>query len=239
MIRIFLVTLLLALPAAAQPFTAEQREEVVRILREALVRDPSILRDAVTAMQADDEAKAAAETRDAVAAHREALERDPADPVLGNPAGDVTVVEFMDPRCGYCKQLHPAMKELLRRDPKVRLVVKDIPILGPNSVLASHALLAAQAQGKYGPLFDALMALRIEPTEAVLQTEAEKVGLDWARLRRDMSDPAVTKRIEGHLTLARALGIQGTPALVIGDALIPGAVNIEELEASVAAARQR
>lgn len=239
LMQLLLAASVLAAPASAQPFTPEQRESIVRILREALVQDPSILRDAITAMQEDEARQAQQAVSAALSEHRAALERDPEDPVLGNPDGDVTVVEFLDPRCGYCKQLHPTMRELLRRDPMVRLVVKDIPILGPNSVFASHALLAAQAQGKYEPLLEALMALRGEPTEAVLKEMAGKIGLDWARLRRDMQDPAITRRIEGHLGLARALGIQGTPALVIGDALIPGAVDIAQLQAAVAAARGR
>jgi protein-disulfide isomerase len=133
--------------ARESAFTPEQRREIVGILREALRRDPSILREALVALE-EDEARARGDrTRAAIARHAEALFRDPADPVKGNPRGDVTIVEFFDVRCSFCRQLHPAIEELLRRDGRVRLVLKDLPILGPNSVLAARALLAAQRQG--------------------------------------------------------------------------------------------
>jgi protein-disulfide isomerase len=218
-------------------FTPEQRQEVVGILREALRQDPSILRDALVALEAAETRDREGAMRAAVAAHADALFRDPADPVRGNPQGAVTLVEFFDARCGYCKQLHPTMEQLLRRQPDVRLVLKDLPILGPNSVLASRALLAAQRQGKYAELHDALLKLREEPAEPVLRREAERVGLDWARLRREMDDPVVQQRLAGTMRLAQALRIEGTPALVIGDTVIPGAVDLATLERLVAEAR--
>ena len=226
-------------PLAAQALSPEQRKEVVDILREALRSDPSILRDAIEALQQAAQDDRAGAQRAAIAAREDALLRDPADPVKGNPRGDVTIVEFFDARCGYCKTLHPAMEALLREDPQLRLVLKDLPILGPNSVLASRALLAAQRQGKYLPLQDALMRLKGEPTEAALQAEAQRVGLDWARLKRDMQDPELQARLQGHLELAHAIGIEGTPALVIGGKLVPGAVDLPSLRQLVAEARQQ
>jgi protein-disulfide isomerase len=228
-----------AMPAAAQGFTPEQRQEVIGILREALQQDPSILRDALVALQDAETQNRQGATKAAIAANSDALFRNPADPVRGNPQGAVTIVEFFDVRCGYCKQLHPTVERLLQRHGDVRLVLKDLPILGPNSVLASRALLAAQRQGKYAGLHDALMALRGEPTEAVVQREAERAGLDWPRLRRDMDDPAIQRRIETNLRLAQALRIEGTPAIVIGETLIPGAVDLATLEQLVAEARMR
>ena len=148
----------------------------------------------------------------------------------GNPQGAVTIVEFFDARCGYCKQIQPAVDQMLRRQPDVRLVMKDLPILGPNSVLASRALLAAQRQGKYAELHDALMKLREDPAEPVLKREAERLGLDWAKLRRDMDDPAVGPRSRRISGWPGALRIEGTPALIIGDTLVPGAVDLATLE---------
>ncbi|TCZ57873.1 DsbA family protein [Roseicella aquatilis] len=188
--------------------------------------------------QAEREDRAGAQ-RAAIAANAEALFRTVEDPVKGNPQGGVTLVEFFDARCGYCKQMEPVMEALLRRQPDVRLVMKDLPILGPNSLLASRALLAAQRQGKYAALHEALLRLREEPTEPVLKREAEKLGLDWARLRREMDDPAIGKRLEANTRLAAALRIEGTPALVIGDALVPGAVDLATLERLVAEARRK
>jgi len=232
---------LLALSGAAlaQGFTPEQRAEIVSIIREAMRSDPSILRDAIGALQDGERQAQEQARRQAMAANADALFRDPADPVKGNPRGDVTIVEFFDARCQYCRAFHPAMAQLLQRDRNVRVVLKDLPILGPNSVLASRALLAAQRQGKYEALYDALLRLRTDTPESVIQAEAQRAGLDWARLRRDMDDPAVAARIDRTLELARRLQIEGTPALVIGDALVPGAVDLAELERLVQAARRR
>ncbi len=235
-------TCLASLPALAQApadagLSPRQRQEVVEILRDALKQDPSILRDAIAAMQQAEEENRATAQRSAIATHADALFRDAADPVKGNPKGDVTLVEFFDARCGYCKILHPTMQQLLQTDGNIRVVMKDLPILGPNSIVASRALLAAQRQGKYAELQDALMRLRGEPTEAVLKTEAERVGLNWARLRQDMNDPAIEQRLQANVALAQALSIQGTPALVIGDTLVPGAVDLATLQGLVAQAR--
>ncbi|MBO1077594.1 DsbA family protein [Roseomonas sp. 573] len=242
LVRRVLPVLLAALPLApahAAALTEAQRQEVVEVLRQALREDPSILRDAVAALQAADR-QARDSTRGAtIAAQADALLRNPADPVKGNLRGDVTLVEFFDARCGYCKVLHPTMEALLQADPNIRVVMKDLPILGPSSVVASRVLLAAQKQGKYLPLQAALMRLRVEPSEAVLKAEAEKLGLDWARIQRDMNDPAVQQRLEGNLALARALSIEGTPALVIGTTLVPGAVDLPTLQQLVADARRR
>jgi protein-disulfide isomerase len=228
-----------AQPALAEGFTPEQRREIVDILRDALRQDPGILRDALMALQEAEVRDRTGAQRAAIAENAEALFRNAEDPVKGNPQGTVTIVEFFDARCGYCKQLHPAMEQMLRRQRDVRLVLKDLPILGPNSLLASRALLAAQRQGKYAELHDALLKLREEPTEPVLKREAEKLGLDWARLRREMDDPAIARRLEANTRLATALRIEGTPALVIGETLVPGAVDLATLERLVAEAREK
>ncbi len=223
--------------ALAGSFTEAQRAEILGILRDALRSDPSILREALEGLEAADRREREGLGRAAIAAHAEALFRDPADPAIGNPRGTVTVVEFFDPRCAYCKRMRPVVEELLRRQRDVRWVMKDLPSLGPNSVLASRALLAAQRQNRYAELHDAVLKLREEPTEVVLKREAERAGLDWARLRRDMEDPSVQRRIEANTRLAQALQIQGTPAMVVGETLVPGAVDLPALERLVAEAR--
>ena len=223
--------------ALAGSFTEAQRAEIVGILRDALRSDPSILREALEGLEAADRREREGLSRAAITANAEALFRDPADPAIGNPRGAVTVVEFFDPRCAYCKRMRPVVEDLLRRQRDVRWVMKDLPILGPASVLASRALLAAQRQGKYAELHDALLKLREEPAEPVLRREAERAGLDWARLKRDMDDPAVQRRLDANTRLAQALQIQGTPAMVVGDTLVPGAVDLASLERLVADAR--
>jgi protein-disulfide isomerase len=129
------------------------------------------------------------------------------------------------------------MAELLARDRGVRVVFKDLPILGPASVLGSKALLAAQKQGGYEKLREAIMSAPPETTEAMIQSAAQQLGLNWPRLQRDMTDPAIQKRIDANLKLARSIGIEGTPALIIGGELIPGAVDGDELHSAIVKAR--
>ncbi len=225
-------------PALADGFTPQQRAEIVEVVRAALKADPSILRDAVTALQ-DDEARAQqAAARTAIPALADTLIRSPGDPFEGNPQGDVTVVEFTDVRCPYCRRMLPIMAELVQRDHNVRVVLKDIPILGPGSVMGTKALLAAQKQNSYLKLRDAIMTGPAEITAASLRSAAAKLGLDWERLQKDMADPATQQRINANLELASKLDIRGTPAFVIGTRMLPGAVGLEELQEAVAAARK-
>jgi protein-disulfide isomerase len=220
---------LLARSVAAEEFSPTQRAEIVRIVRDALLRDPSILHDALQSMKD-------ADMRNAIEAHRAALVT-PADPVAGNVNGTVTVVEFYDTRCPYCREIEPTMAQLLARDHSVRLVHKDLPVLGPASVLAAHALLAAQQQNGYDKLRAALMHAPPEYTKEEVLAMARKVGLNPDRLAHDMDDPAIATRLDANLALASALGIDGTPALVVGDVLVPGAIELSELEKDIATAR--
>jgi protein-disulfide isomerase len=235
------VLLAVAPPARADDskpgFTPAQRAEIVQILREALKADPSILRDAVAALQADDAAVKEVAARAVIAQQGPALTRAEGDPVAGNPNGDVTVVEFYDVRCPYCRRMLPIVAQLLHTDPRIRLVYKDIPILGPASVLGARAVLAAQRQGGYQKLHDIIMAGSPNVTEESLQADAGRAGLDWARLQKDMADPDIERRLSVNLGLAHALGIEGTPAYVVGGRLLPGAVELAELQDAVAAAR--
>jgi len=224
--------------ASASDFTPAQRAEIVEILRDALRHDPSILRDALTALQAEDSEQQKQAARAAIAATGTNLIA-AADPVAGNPHGDVTIVEFFDTRCPYCRKLEPEMTQLLAADHGVRLVYKDLPILGPASVLGSRALLAAQKQGGYERLRAAIMQAPPEITQAGVEAAAKDAGLDLPRLRHDMQDPSVGERINANLKLARALGVEGTPALVVGGDLIAGAVDVGELRKAVATARSK
>jgi protein-disulfide isomerase len=225
--------------AMAQAFTEAQRAEIVAIMRDALRRDPGILREAFGALQAAEERDREDALRGAIAEHRQAIFGVASDPVRGNPRGDVTIVEFFDARCPYCKRLHAEMGPLLRRDRNIRVVMKDLPILGPQSVVAARALLAAQRQGKYPEMYDALMSLRGEPTDAVIRSEAERIGIDYAKMRRDMEDPAIQQRLDANIALARSLRIEGTPALIIGETLVPGAIPVAQIEQMVAEQRRR
>jgi protein-disulfide isomerase len=241
-LRLALVCLLLSgatlapVPSWADEFTSAQRAEIVAIIRDALKRDPSILREAVVALQADDTDREKTASRSAVLAAKDVLVTEN-DPVAGNPRGGVTIVEFFDVRCPYCRKLEPEMAEFLASDHDVRLVYKDLPILGPASVLGTKALLAARKQDAYVKLRDVLMRMPPDITRAAIETEAKKLGLDSARLLRDMDDPSIQKQIDTNLHLAQRLNIQGTPAMIVGNDLLAGAVDTAELKRAVAQAR--
>jgi protein-disulfide isomerase len=227
-------------PALAQTssFTPAQRQEIVKIVREALKSDPSILRDAVESLQADDSARDAADTKARLIDRQKALTANAADPVAGNPSGDVTVVEFYDPRCPYCRRMVPAIEALLKKDHGIRLVYKDIPVLGPASEAETRAILAAQKQGAYLKMQAALMSTPAEPTPGMLRDTAHGLGLDAAKLAADMNSPAITDKIKQNMSLAHALKVDGTPIFVIGTQMIPGAVDQAALESAVAVARK-
>jgi len=234
---LLLLALLLPTVAQAQAFSPPQRDEIVRIVRDALKSDPTILRDALVALQNDESKRQDKVTSEVLGLLGPKLV-DPADPVAGNPNGDVTVIEFYDTRCPYCRRMLPTMAQLLRADPKVRLVYKDWPILGPASQLESRALLAAQRQGGYFKLQDALMREGAAPTSETIRADAERLGLDGGQLLRDMDDPAIKARLDANLALAQQIGLQGTPALIIGQRLIGGAMDLPELRQAIAEARR-
>ncbi len=219
-------------------FTVSQRAEIVQILRDALKTDPSILRDAVSAMEADSARQANDAASAAIKALGPVLSQHDGDPVAGNPKGHITVVEFYDVRCPYCRRMLPTLAALIAKDPDVRIVYKDMPVLGPGSVIGAKALLAAQRQGGYQRLHDALMTGSPDITEAVVKAQAQRLGLDWTRLAADMGSAEVQSRIDFNLGLARKLELQGTPAYVVGSKLLSGAVELAELQAAVGEARK-
>ena len=216
--------------AAGSALSSAQRAEVVALIRQELVQDPSILRDAIASLQAQDQASQAQAQGSAIAAQQTALTGDPADPEIGNPQARVSVVEFYDTRCPYCRQMRPELTALAKQNPNVRVVFKDIPILGPNSVIEARALLAAQRQGGYAAMQAAIMSDSQPPTDANLRAKATRLGMNADRLMRDMNDPAISARLAANTALAQTLGVNGTPALVIGNQLVPGAISLDDLQ---------
>ena len=241
-----LALLAVSLPALAQApqgprssFSAAQRAEIVEILRNALRTDPSILRDAVMVLQNADSERETAAARQAIVSLGNVLTHTPGDPVAGNPDGDVTLVEFYDVRCPYCRRMLPAMAELIGQDRKLRVVYKDIPILGPGSVIGARATLAAGRQGAYLKMRDAMMTGPADITLDVVKTASARLGLDWERMQRDMADPAIQARLDENIKVAHQLGIQGTPAYIVGDQMLPGAVSVAELQTAIGGTRKR
>lgn len=226
-------------PAAADPLSPPQKQAVETIVHDYLLAHPEVIVQALKEMQQKQaDAQAAAQDR-ALADHDSALYHDAQSPVKGAAGADVTVVEFFDYQCPYCKAMEPSIDALLKGDPKVRLVLKELPVLGPASITAARAALAAMAQGRYTPFHDALMAIHGRLDDAQIMQTAAAAGLDVKRLKADMGSATVTGEIQRNLALADALGIDGTPALVIGGHLVPGAVELDQLKAMVADARRK
>lgn len=224
---------------AAEPLSDEQRGTVENIVRDYLLRNPEIIVESLRGYEERHRQASEKEARQAIATSGDALEKDPTSPVVGNPQGDVTLVQFFDYRCGYCKKVVPSIQELLKTDKNIRMVFKEFPILGPDSVTASHAALAAWkiAPDKYLPFHVALMESRGEMNEARVLETGKKVGIDVDKLKAAMSDPAIKATIDRNIELARKLQINGTPAFIIGGQLVPGAVDLATLREIVATAR--
>lgn len=204
-------------------------------MHDAMKRDPSILRDAIIVLQADND-RLEAEARQAAISHHASALFDASDPSAGNPHGNVTIAEFYDPRCPYCRQLAPILATFVAKDGNVRIVYKDYPILGPASDLGSRALLAAQRQGRYEALRQALLSSSPDFTEGSIRQAADRVGLDFAQLKRDMNSIGVREKLSANRELAEALGIDGTPTLIVGEKIIEGA-DLPSIAAAVANVR--
>lgn len=224
---------------AGDPDPTLQRQQIEAIIHDYLLQNPDVLiaalRHAEDKLHNDDAAKAS----QAVGDHRREIFSDTLTPVGGNPQGNETIVEFFDYRCPYCKQVEPSVEAMLRQDPNLRLVYKEFPILGPVSVTAAHAALAAQRQGKYDAFHAAMMEAQGNITDDTVYQIAASVGLDIDKLKRDMASPETAQQIKENLKLADALNIRGTPAFVIGDKVVPGVADIATLKSMVADARNK
>jgi protein-disulfide isomerase len=210
-----------------------------QIIRDYLLRNPEVVGEALKVLERRQQEAETAQVRHVILARRAELLQDPASPVGGNPEGKTTLVEFFDYRCSHCRRAAPTVAEAERQDPTLRVVYKELPILGPASVFAAQAALAARAQGKYLAFHRALMAGEGELSEDRTLEIATAVGLDPERLRRDMAAPAITAIIERNYALADALGIRGTPSFVVGEELIRGAVDLATLKVVIEAARPK
>lgn len=243
MFRTVLVALAMLLfagiPArAADPVAPSlDRAGVEAIVRDYLMKHPEVILDALQAMQAREEQARLEQQQAMIAAHAERLDDPSGTFVLGNPQGDVTVVEFFDYRCGYCKRALPGLIDEVMRDGKVRLVLKEFPILGEDSVIASRGAIAAARQGRYGDMHLALMAERGSYSEEKVLAIGKDIGLDVAKLKADMASPETQAVIASNHEIARIMQINGTPAFIIGNTLAPGAIPPQRIRELIAAAR--
>jgi protein-disulfide isomerase len=207
-----------------KPISPEQRETIETVLREYLLKNPSIIREASQALQQQEERQKQEQARTGLKKFNAEIYSDQDSPSVGNPKADVTVVVFFDYNCGYCKGTVPAIEDLVKQDPAVRLIYKEYPILGATSMIAARAALAANQQGKYVEFHRALMAAQVINLVSI-KTTAARLGLDYLKLRKDMDDLQVTEALSRNLNLANALEIHGTPGYIVGDRLIPGAID--------------
>jgi protein-disulfide isomerase len=199
---------------------------------------PEVIVQSLQAMQSKRETEQRDRQKVALAAKQNELMNDPMSPVSGNPKGEVTLIEFYDYRCGYCKQAASAVTELQKQDPRVRVVYKDFPILGEPSVLAAKAALASQAQGKHQVFHEALLASHSDMSKAEVFKIAVTVGLDTKRLESDMANPNWQAVIDKNRALAQELGISGTPGFIVGTELVPGVLDLKGLKELIVRARQ-
>ncbi|GBQ32235.1 thioredoxin domain-containing protein [Acetobacter fabarum] len=220
-------------------FTPAQRAEIVSIVRNALKTDPTILTDAVAAMQSKASEQKATSALDVVRHNKAQFGNSTSDIVLGNPHGKLSIVEFYDPRCPYCRKVLPDLDALVAAEPDLKLVEKVIPVLGPNSVLDSQAIVAAGLQNAYKPFQQALMADTSAPGMERIRHAAALAGLDADRLVKDMKSPAVATALAQNVALARSIDLDGTPTFIIGEQqIIPGAVSLDDLKAAVEKLKQ-
>jgi protein-disulfide isomerase len=233
--------LTVAMPAQslrAAEISPAQRQAIEGIIHDYLMQNPDVLIEALRGAEDKMNREADAKASKVLSERRSEIFDDPATPVGGNPRGDVTIVEFFDYRCPYCKQVLPSLQTLLKEDHNLRFIYKEMPVLGPASVTAAQAALASQRQGKYEAFHNAMMGTKGQITEETVFKVAGSVGLDVGRLKQDMAAPEIERAIKNNLALADALNIRGTPGFIIGNHVVPGALDLEALKDMVAEARK-
>lgn len=226
--------------AAEAPLSPAEKQEIEKLIHDYLMENPEVVLESVRKFREDQEKSAQAEAEQNLGKLKAQLASDPHSPVGGNPDGDVTIVEFFDYRCGYCKRAHEGLMKAVENDGNVRLVYKEFPILGDASVFATRAALAAWLIDKqrYPAFHDVLMRHRGEITPAKIWALAAEAGFDADAVKAKMEDPMIGKLIDANMRLAQALNINGTPAFVIGDELVPGYIEQDRIEALIEKARE-
>lgn len=232
-----------SIPTLAQTTDAGKalvaNEKLQQAIHDYILAHPEVLIQSLRIAKEREESRAAEQSKALVRSLKNDLVDDPNAPVRGNPSGDVTLVEFFDYRCPYCRQVEPFLQALIKNDHGLRVVVKELPILGPASVYAARVALAAHKQGKYEQFHDAAMSKKPNIDEATLLKLAEEAGLAVDRVKTDMNSPEVDAEIKRTAEIAKVLRLSGTPAFIVGIELIPGATDLETLQALLDEARHR
>lgn len=220
--------------ASAQPstsnFTSAQLGEIEKIVADYLVKHPEIVMTALQAGKEAEQKEAVAKMEKAVFDNKDKIFKDASAPTAGNLKGTQSLVVFMDPYCGYCKKFHAELVTLLKTNKDVKVIFKDIPIMGKDSIVAIKAMLAAKEQGKYDQLQNAIYTSDKNLKRKELLKLASSVGIDTKKLEADMKGKAAQEQVDKNLELSKALGINGTPTLIVGETkVMPGFVVADEL----------
>lgn len=213
------------------------KAEFEQRVRDYLLEHPEVIGDALNRLEAKQGEQEAATAQIALKAHAAEVFQDPDSPVSGNSNGNVTLVEFFDYNCHYCRAMAPLMSQAEAADPQLRIVYKEFPILGPGSVFAAKAALAANRQGKYVALYRALYQVRGSVDEAKVLEAAGTVGLDVARMKADMQDTSIENELDKNGKLGQVLNITCTPGFVVGDQIAIGATDLSGLQNLIRGAR--
>lgn len=215
--------------------------DVEQTIAQVIENNPQLIVDAFQKGRMRQQQEQQAKMQENVVANREKLEKNDNSPFVGNPKGDVVVVEFFDYACGYCKRAHADVEKLLAADKNVKFVFKEFPILGPGSEIASRAALAVHflEPTKYAAIHKGLMEFQGQKTEEAVLEIAKKVGVDAAKVKEEMKSSRVSAALQSNQEIGRSIGISGTPAFVIGGQLIPGAIGVGEMQAAIAQARKK
>lgn len=231
----------LSSPAQAQTVSPEMKQNIEDIVRDYIDDNPQILIDAINKLRERDAERRKQRGKVNLETFRDELENSKTSPNGGNPKGDITIVEFSDYRCPFCKRMMPVTEKLVREDGNIRYVYKEFPILGPVSTYASKAALGVwkMDKKKYIPFHNAVLGSRGDLTEERVLGFAEDVGIDTDVLEKEMKDPAIEREIRRNVEIAGALGITGTPAYIIGKRIAPGAMRFEDLKDIVTDARKK
>ncbi len=226
--------------SAQQKLNPEQKQEVETIVREYILKNPEVIVDSIRELRRRDEAATAEQRKNTLSSMQDQLANDQNDPVMGNPHGDVTVVEFFDYRCGYCKKVFIDVQRLLKEDGNIKFVLKEWPILGDDSNYASRAALSVwfNQTDKYKAFHAALMQNNGSLSNDRVLEHAKAVGVDVAKMKLDLGDLRINQTIENNNKLASALGVTGTPAFVFGSDLMPGAIDFDTMKQLVKAQRE-
>jgi protein-disulfide isomerase len=230
-----------AMPAIAETFSTDQREEIGKIVKDYLLTHPEVMQDVMAELEKRQQAAEVEKHRTAIVDNKATLFSSPHQVILGNPQGNVTMVEFFDYNCGYCKRAMSDMLDLIKNDSNLKFVLKEFPVLGEGSVEAARVAVAARMQDstgkKYIEFHQKLLGGRGADKARALAV-AKEVGFDMSRLERDMGSDEVKKTIDENMKLAEALGVNGTPSYVVGQEVVVGAVGLDALREKISAERK-